>query len=621
MKITTAQGDTLSGLAGKWLGDPNRWKEIQGYTGDPTKLQIGTELTIPSESYTQNNQSNPVTPAPGTPQTETPGVANVPGSYIKTDPKTGAVGFIDPFTGNYVAKPEGMSMEQLQASVAKMVAKVKGTQPVATPGGGGEGGAGAGETPVVEKKTTNIANLTGQVKEELKNQQPSNVPVTGDTTGITTSDQFRREQMATKVKEELGAETGTRPELPDYEGDFEALRSQYGLQSLEDRINKINQDERDMEAALRQGLYDEEGKLRPMELITGRQRELTRQAQEAMDELTRRKQTLVDEYNTKVGVVNTIMNLKQMDYEAAKEDYNTKFSQALNIENLIENRLTREDQIANQASDLAGANLTVIMNGMAESGTTWEQLNPSMQAQISKLELQRGLPMGIVQSFMSQNKGLSVDYVSSSYDAGGNQIVSFFSYNKGNPILLKSLATGGKDTSSGGGLAKGAYGLTNVQLDLLASVGVPENVAITIQKNIQSGTGLDEVQKGLTTDLGNDSALASNYVDRFNQVINEDKIPQFIDDTWIKSSYSQEALTGNYREAHYDTGTGSWDDVAKKEAKAAGFGKWYQGANKEVDNWLKSENFYSGQLQSIQSYIDQQRKSGLNDLEIAKALS
>ena len=39
--------DTLWGIAQNTLGSGSRWKELQGYTGSPTQLPIGTKLTIP----------------------------------------------------------------------------------------------------------------------------------------------------------------------------------------------------------------------------------------------------------------------------------------------------------------------------------------------------------------------------------------------------------------------------------------------------------------------------------------------------------------------------------------------------------------------------------------------
>jgi LysM repeat protein len=44
---TVKQGETLWGIAQKMLGSGARWKELQGYSGTPEKLPIGTVLTIP----------------------------------------------------------------------------------------------------------------------------------------------------------------------------------------------------------------------------------------------------------------------------------------------------------------------------------------------------------------------------------------------------------------------------------------------------------------------------------------------------------------------------------------------------------------------------------------------
>lgn len=41
-------GETLWGIAQKQLGSGSRWKEL-GYTGDPSKLQVGQKLTIPQK--------------------------------------------------------------------------------------------------------------------------------------------------------------------------------------------------------------------------------------------------------------------------------------------------------------------------------------------------------------------------------------------------------------------------------------------------------------------------------------------------------------------------------------------------------------------------------------------
>lgn len=71
---TVKPGDTLWDIANKYLGSGSRWHEIGGFTGQPTQLPIGQQLTIPSRTpqgfYDYSAMSRPSqapSPAP-TPQ-------------------------------------------------------------------------------------------------------------------------------------------------------------------------------------------------------------------------------------------------------------------------------------------------------------------------------------------------------------------------------------------------------------------------------------------------------------------------------------------------------------------------------------------------------------------------
>ena len=50
MKYTVKQGDTLSSIAKQYLGDPNAYGKISGYTGDERKMPVGIELDVPDQS-------------------------------------------------------------------------------------------------------------------------------------------------------------------------------------------------------------------------------------------------------------------------------------------------------------------------------------------------------------------------------------------------------------------------------------------------------------------------------------------------------------------------------------------------------------------------------------------
>lgn len=73
---TVKAGDTLWDIAQKYLGSGSLYPKLQGYTGDPRQLPIGTRLTIPTSSQpapnTSTRQGSVYTPPPQTNYTPAP---------------------------------------------------------------------------------------------------------------------------------------------------------------------------------------------------------------------------------------------------------------------------------------------------------------------------------------------------------------------------------------------------------------------------------------------------------------------------------------------------------------------------------------------------------------------
>ena len=216
-------------------------------------------------------------------------------------------------------------------------------------------------------------------------------------------EKLEREKRIRELREELGLDPDTgekleKPPLPDYENEYEAMRSEAGLDALESQINKNKKLLRDMEESLTQGLYDEEGRLRPMGLITTRQKELQEQARRKMNEITRANQTLVDEYNTKLSMIQMTMQYSQQDYANAVQDYQLKFNQSLQMYNMIKSEETAEQKVA-------AANLTTLTNYITtaiQSGKlTAETIPQDMRNMITKLELQTDSIPGITMALMN----------------------------------------------------------------------------------------------------------------------------------------------------------------------------------------------------------------------------
>jgi len=191
------------------------------------------------------------------------------------------------------------------------------------------------------------------------------------------------------LKTSLGI--GTPPTTPTYESDYKALISSEGVTGLQTQINSINTEMNDLEAKYKVGKAAITNELAPMDILTTRQQQLADQYNQQLDSLNNRKKTLVDEYNLKVSNVNAIMDAKKMDYEAAKSAYDTKFNQAINF-------MTATNTLENTAIDNARANWTAITSNL--KGVDYDSLPDSMKANISQLETQMGMPLGITRFTM-----------------------------------------------------------------------------------------------------------------------------------------------------------------------------------------------------------------------------
>ena len=318
--------------------------------------------------------------------------------------------------------------------------------------GGGAPPAGGGGAPVdtgAFKEITEEKKVVGTSEPAREKVVEEKIAVEEKTEEETKEiERLKRQQELKNLRVEMGLDpdTGlkiTKPTTPTLMTDYEALRSEKGVTALEDQIRNINTTIGDVEEQLRADLYTEEGTLKPMELIDIKQQDIIRKRQETLDTLTRRKNSLVEELSTKETLINNLMSLKQTDYSNAVAAYNTAFSQQIQLINIVEGRLTREDQEANQEKDDARANLTLITNAITASGKTWDEIDTSLQTTINKLAAKSGIPSGVIQAFMSEKPDAEVLSTVTGTDAEGNQTVTFIYKDKdGMPGTVRVVKTG-----------------------------------------------------------------------------------------------------------------------------------------------------------------------------------
>jgi len=360
------------------------------------------------------------------------------------------------------------------------------------------------------------------------------------------------QQQSELLKKDLATmgidwETGeaiTKPALPNYESTGKSLMSEYGIEKIQSDMNSLDSQIADLQASMRQGMYNEEGKLKPMELIGTSQRELARQGQEALDTLTRAKAVLVDQYNTKVGLINTLMGWKGMDYQAAVDDYTSSFNEKMTFLQMVEGRMDQADKELNAQKDAANVNLTFMQNSMISSGKIWDDLDSTQQAMIYKLEVQAGIALGTTQSFMNEKPDSEVLAQTTGYDASGNQVVTFIYKDKdGRPGVVETVKT--SVTKEGDGVS------TDTVFGYVGSDGVKKEYDLGTVAGIKSLIAADPTITRAELFAKMDQEIKSLTVGAINGLLDSagvtEKSNQYIDVEWIKNAYTQESLEAEAR--------------------------------------------------------------------------
>ncbi len=188
------------------------------------------------------------------------------------------------------------------------------------------------------------------------------------------------------------------PTAPNLVETYKNLRSDSNVTTLESEVNDLTNQGRIIEEQLRINKASETAKPVAMNVIEGRISEETKQAQEQLDFINRQKAYKVDQLQSAYTNINTIMTLTQSDYNNAKEIYDTKYKQATDLINLSLTIQGKQEDAAAQAKKDALANVTVFANAITSGNMSLGNLSPEMAANLNKMELQAGLPMGFLSS-------------------------------------------------------------------------------------------------------------------------------------------------------------------------------------------------------------------------------
>ncbi len=214
--------------------------------------------------------------------------------------------------------------------------------------------------------------------------------------------------------------TGEAPKAPSMVDTFNKLAGEKGVDRLQADINALKAEEDELFAQTRINVKAEKGKPVAQNVIEGRVTEQKTEAQEKLDFIQRQKTRKLDELNSALGNIKMIMDFTQQDFANASAAYNTKFDQAIATINLVRGIQNDQKTDAQRAMDNARANAQILINNIKDGGLDIRNLAPEQRAQLSKLEVQSGLPVGFFSNLRADPKA---NIISTSTENGVTQVL------------------------------------------------------------------------------------------------------------------------------------------------------------------------------------------------------
>ena len=278
------------------------------------------------------------------------------------------------------------------------------------------------------------------------------------------------------------------PAAPDLAATYTTLRTQEGIDPLENELNDINARIDDLNALYEKAISEEEKRLAPMTIIRKRQAALSQEQQDELRDLVRQKNALVDQLNMKYNNINTIMDLKKQDYKTARDNYEWEYNKAFQI-------YQNMDQQASKDQTTAKANWQTLINSI--KGEDYSKLPEDFKLNLKKLELAAGLPAGISEMALRGKSDKTIRY--SKADNGK----LFILYDDGTSEI--------RDMGIEEGAPVAETFFTKTDYKNLSGLGVPKEVADTISVALQEGLSLEAIRRALAEEYGREKGY--HYLD------------------------------------------------------------------------------------------------------------
>lgn len=244
------------------------------------------------------------------------------------------------------------------------------------------------------------------------------------------------------MEDKLGM-TGSMPEAPKYTDMYKEMRDEFGLSELENNMAWYKDAIRKEELLLNQQKnYMREQPVR-LGVIEGRVDKATRDRQEQIQWYSNELSRVSDMAQSAYTQINMIMQLTQMDYETAKDQYQTEFNNRMSVYKTI------TDQY-NADRAFASTQWSMMASYISKGQMTWDSMSKDQKAQVAKYEAMMGLPVGFM-SKLKMEAGANVIATSTRVDPSGNTYSDIIYKDANGATKVQHVLLGKTKTSSGGG--------------------------------------------------------------------------------------------------------------------------------------------------------------------------
>jgi hypothetical protein len=295
-----------------------------------------------------------------------------------------------------------------------------------------------------------------------------------------TSPQYATPFLEGSAESELANQLspGSRPGLPNLTSLYEQIRIEKGLPDLERSLTDLEAQKQEVEARLRNRTQQQRDKSGvTLGVIEGRTGTIERQERENIDFINRQIQTKSMQIGIANDIISTIMNLTSQDYTNAVNDYNARFSENLQVYEMVEDKRRFEERMKFEREqfdenkrqfemefqekqkradeNMARANLQIYMDMITKGSLTWNNLTDAQRSKIGTLEVMAGLPVGFVSS-MKVPPDAQIKHISTRVDSSGVQWTDILMLNQDGSFSVKSERVGSTYQARSGGSSGGS---------------------------------------------------------------------------------------------------------------------------------------------------------------------